>query len=110
MALEKTIERAIRNMLKTEFDAISLKIHGGPFMAAGLPDIIAVVPERETVYGSDPTVHHYPACIWWLEVKVPGGKLTKIQDFMIQNLKAHGANVAVVHSVDEARAALLGRT
>ena len=110
MALEKTIETAIRKMIKTEFDAISFKIHGGPFMAAGLPDIVAVIPEHHTVFGSDPKSHHYPACIWWLEVKVPGGKLTKIQDFMIQNLKAHGANVAVVHSVEEARAALLGLT
>jgi Holliday junction resolvase len=53
----------------------------------GVPDLIAISPDGETVY---------------LEVKQPGKQATAYQMHLHRKILAHGARVYVVHSVDEA--------
>lgn len=40
---------------------------------------------------------------WWLEVKRPGGRLSDSQRYVHKLLSERGQQVAVVHSLDEAR-------
>ncbi len=68
------------------------KLHGGNMQQAGLPDLLVVVA----------------GVVWFLEVKLPGGVVSRIQRHTIERLKASGGNVAVVRSVDEALAATRG--
>lgn len=53
---------------------------------AGLPDLLCIVLGRAV----------------FLEVKLPGGQLTKLQKHTIDELRKHGAISGVVRSVDEA--------
>lgn len=71
----------------TERGAFCFKIHGGPHMMAGLPDIIACVDGR--FYG--------------LETKLPdGGNASPIQQFIHRKIRDSGGQVAVVRSVEQA--------
>lgn len=81
--LSRDIIRAIE--LEGHF---AFKVHGGPWMMAGLPDIIACVGGRFV-------------CI---ETKMPdGGKPSKIQEFVHAKIRKAGGEVHVAHSVAEAR-------
>ena len=40
------------------------------------------------------------SCIW-IEVKRPGGKLSKLQEFTIKEMRAKGLQVMVVYGVEE---------
>lgn len=64
------------------------KIHGGPFQAVGLPDLIGCVRGRFAA----------------LEVKLPGEKhgVTPLQARTLSNLIKAGAIAGVAHSVEEA--------
>lgn len=65
------------------------KIHGGPHMMAGLPDIIACVEGRFV----------------GLETKLPdGGNATPNQQYIHGKIKAAGGQAIVVRSVAEALA------
>ena len=65
----------------------AFKVHGGPHMMAGLPDIIACVEGRYV----------------GLETKMPdGGKATPIQEFVHSKIRAAGGKAQVVRSVAEA--------
>lgn len=67
------------------------KIHGGPFMMAGLPDIIACVDGRFV----------------GLETKNPdGGDPTRIQQFVHRKIMQSGGVVYVVRSVEQAVSAV----
>ena len=61
------------------------KIHGGPYQAAGLPDIFAVKD----------------GLLYAFEVKQPGGRVTKLQSKRLTELAEHGAKAAAVTSVAE---------
>jgi hypothetical protein len=69
------------------------KTHGGPMQAAGLPDVMGIYNGRG----------------FGLEVKRPGNKPTPIQLAMMEKIAAAGGLVAVVHSPEEALAALEGK-
>jgi len=60
----------------------------------GIPDIIGVC---------GPAFKHskHLGMLIAVEVKVPGNKPTEAQERMIGELRAHGAYVGVIHSVDE---------
>lgn len=62
-----------------------IKIHGGPYQIAGLPDLLAIRHGRAM----------------WVEVKRPGEKTTLIQDMMIKKLREHGCTVLVAYGVEE---------
>lgn len=42
----------------------------------------------------------------WIEVKAPGGRLSKLQEFEIDQLRAAGITVLVAHSVEDVKAML----
>ena len=65
-----------------------MKIHGGPFQSAGIPDLVGCVR----------------GLFFALEVKLPGtGKISPIQKVTIKKIKEKGEGVAcVVESPEEA--------
>jgi len=80
--LEKTITRVIMQYLKGR-GAWAVKLHGGPFQQAGLPDILCIL-DGVTMF---------------FEVKTDKGKLTKIQTHCHNRIRESGGRVAVVRSV-----------
>ena len=63
----------------------TVKLHGGPTQQAGLPDILAI---REG-----------HAC--FVEVKLPGGRPTPLQQHMLQILQGHGATCLVATCLED---------
>lgn len=62
-----------------------VKIHGGPYQRAGLPDIWAVKAGR----------------LLCIEAKRPGERATKLQEHTLAELSAAGARCAVISSIEE---------
>lgn len=86
---ESRLSRKIITEL-TKYGVFAFKIHGGPHMMAGLPDIIACVGGKFV----------------GLETKTPsGGDATPIQQFVHSKIRKAGGTAIVVRSVDEAFAA-----
>ena len=72
---EKDITNKIMKYLKTVPNCFCWKEHGGMYGTAGIPDIIACINGR----------------FYAFEVKTESGKLTKLQEIMIQRIqKANG--------------------
>lgn len=65
-----------------------MKVHGGPFQAAGIPDIIGCWKGRFIA----------------IELKIPGEVPTRLQSINLESLKKAGAKVGVAYSVEEALA------
>jgi hypothetical protein len=92
MPLESAITRSIQRYAHGH-GWWTLKIHGGPFQTAGIPDLLCVKYGRAV----------------FLEVKQPGKSATKLQDHRIGEIRSVGGAVAeVVKSLDEAREVLDG--
>ena len=85
--LEKDITAAIMRYLKTVPGCFSWKEHGGMYGTAGLPDIICCIGGRFVAF----------------EVKVPSGKLTKLQETTIKKIKAAKGEAHKVTSVEEVK-------
>jgi hypothetical protein len=88
-------ESTIVDAIKREFDrrkAWTLKVHGSPLQAIGVPDIVGCADGR----------------FFGLEVKVPGSDATKIQSWCLIQIMKAGGIAKVVHSVDEAVTAVWG--
>lgn len=85
--LEKDIVAAIMRYLKTVPMCFAWKEHGGMYGTAGIPDIICCYYGRFVAF----------------EVKVPSGKLTKLQETMITKIKAAKGEAYKVTSVEEVR-------
>jgi hypothetical protein len=86
---ESRLSRKIQKALKAEFgpDLFIFKIHGGPMMMAGLPDLIGC----------------FQGQIFGLEVKTPtGGDPTTIQRHVHARMRRAGALVDVPRSVADA--------
>lgn len=62
------------------------KVHGGPTMMAGLPDLVGVIDGRSI----------------WLETKMPGGVPTATQLHVHRKITRAGGNLIVPRSVREA--------
>lgn len=83
---ESKLSRRIMTEL-TKHGVFCFKIHGGPHMMAGLPDIIACVEGR----------------FIGLETKLPdGGDASVIQKFVHEKIKLAGGKAIVVRSVGDA--------
>jgi len=82
---EAAITAAIRKRIR-ELGGMSLKMHGGPYMEAGIPDLIVILDAR----------------VYFFEVKAEHGILSRAQAEMHDRLRSNGAHVAVVRSVEEA--------
>lgn len=84
MQPEAKIGRAIRQYLDGK-GAFTFKVHGGPQMMAGLPDIICC----------------YKGWYFGIEVKQPGQRPTPRQEFVHSQIKRSGGVVIVATSVDD---------
>ena len=84
--MEKDIVAAILRQLKHRPRCFAWKTHGGMYGTAGIPDIIACVGGRFVA----------------LEVKQPGGKLSRLQEITLGKIRAAGGVAAMVTSVEEA--------
>lgn len=84
--MEKDIVAAILRYLKHRPRCFAWKTHGGMYGTAGIPDIIACVGGRFVA----------------LEVKQPGGKLSRLQEITLGKIRAAGGVAAMVTSVEEA--------
>lgn len=85
------------------------KIHGGPTMMSGLPDIIACVPVRPLVefQGIQVATDEPVGLFIGLETKTPtGGDPSPIQARVHDNIRAAFGQVYVVRSVQDALDAL----
>ena len=87
---EKDIVTAIMRYLKTVPDCFAWKEHGGMYGTAGLPDIICCIDGRFVAF----------------EVKVPTGKLTKLQEIMITKIKAAKGEACKATSVEDVKVIL----
>lgn len=89
--LEKDIVAAIKKYLASLGSGVFCwKEHGGPYAAAGIPDIICC----------------YHGRFVGLEVKRPGGKLTERQQRTIEKIRRAGGIACRVESVADVKAAL----
>lgn len=87
---EKDIVAAILRLLKQTPNCFCWKEHGGMYGMAGIPDIIACVNGQFVAF----------------EVKVPSGKLTKLQEITIQRIRDANGQAFKVTSVAEVAAIL----
>lgn len=85
---ESRLQRRIRKGLKQEIGGWWRKIHGGPFQAAGIPDLLGCVRGR----------------FFGFEVKHPdqNSETSKIQEKNIREIIRNGGTAAVVESLEEA--------
>ena len=83
---ESTIVAAIMQALKSVPELVVRKRWGSEMAAAGDPDLTGCFRGR-----------HFE-----LEVKAPGGRLTRIQAIRLEEWRAAGAITGVVHGVEEA--------
>jgi Holliday junction resolvase len=84
MQPEAKIGRKIRDYLD-ELGAFTFKVHGGPQMMAGLPDIVCC----------------YKGKFIGIEVKQPGQNPTQRQKFVHSLIARSGGVVIVARSVDD---------
>ena len=84
--LEKDIVAAIRRYLGTlGEDVFFWKEHGGPYGVSGVPDIICC----------------YKGRFLGLEAKLPGGKLTALQERALERINRAGGIARRVESVED---------
>ena len=81
---ETQLTRRIRDRVHKR-GGMSYKLHGGPYMEAGVPDLIIV----------------YRGNVLFAEVKVPGNSPTLHQSRQLNRLAGHGAMAMVVRTVEE---------
>lgn len=87
MKLESRLQRRIQKLIREE-GGWPLKIHGGPFMPAGIPDLLACIG----------------GIFLALEVKTDTGRPSEIQLAIIKKIKRAGGIAAVVSSTKQALA------
>ena len=90
--LEKTIVEQIMRRLKVMKLPFVIKTHGGPFQAAGIPDIVLIARNGRFV---------------GLEVKRPCfGVVSELQKAMLRRINRAGGYGCVVYSPEDAALAL----
>ncbi len=85
---ESAIVNRIMERLKGVECGWFFKVHGGAFQAAGIPDVVGCLCGRFIA----------------LEVKRPGGRPTRLQEWVLDRIRRAGGVAAVVYSLDEAEA------
>jgi hypothetical protein len=103
---ESKLSREILSCLRAR-GIFAFKVHGGPTMMAGLPDIIACMPTvAEVDYGTYVDDAALGLFIGF-ETKTPsGGDPSAIQQRVHDNIKAAHGRVYVVRSVEDVLTAL----
>jgi len=90
--LRDAIKRRIDNLRSAGLSIKYLKIHGGPMIEAGTPDVLVVLDGRA----------------FFFEAKVKPNKATKLQEQRIKEWESAGATACVVHSVEDVDKVLFG--
>lgn len=87
---ETRLQRRIQKALREKYgkDIYLFKVHGGPTMPAGLPDLLCCI------YG----------LYIGIEVKMPGGVVSEIQSHVHTRIRRAGGFVTVAESVPDALA------
>ena len=89
--LEKAFVSSFLAALRARGHRFVVKTHGGPMQASGIPDVLALAGGR----------------LVGLEVKRPKvGRLTPLQQRCLAHINADGGYGVVVHSAEEALAAM----
>ena len=84
---ESRLQWRIRKSLEADVGGWWLKVHGGPFQVAGLPDLIGCVE----------------GLFFGFEVKTPTGSTSKLQDYTLEVMrKRGGASIHVITEPEEA--------
>lgn len=108
---ESKLSRDIMDALRAR-GVFCFKVHGGPTMMAGLPDIIACVPADGCIPNSrDGWNHHIDRIGLFVgfETKLPeGDQPTAIQRHVHNKIRNAYGHVYVVRSVDDAVAVIAG--
>lgn len=82
---ESRLSRAIMAGVRARGGFV-FKVHGGPTMMNGLPDIVGVIDGRSI----------------WMETKMPDGQPTEIQLHRHKQIVAAGGHLIIPRSVSEA--------
>jgi fumarate reductase subunit D len=67
-----------------------VKLHGGPMQQAGLPDVLVV----------------YCGLVFFIEIKAPAGRVSKLQEFVFDKIRRAGGIVEVVCGLKDMELAL----
>lgn len=84
---EKTITNQILKHLKSCPECFAFKEHGGMYSTAGIPDIICCYKGKFVAF----------------EVKTKKGKLSKLQEVMIERIRQAGGVAFKVTSIQEVK-------
>lgn len=87
---KKTIEKQIENQIKRYLDSLGvwyMKVHGSMYQKAGVPDIICCIKGK----------------FIGIEVKRPGGIVSPLQQFNINEIHRSGGVAFVAYSVEDVR-------
>lgn len=82
---EKTIVNKILKYLNNRPACKAIKMHGSVFMERGTPDILCIENGKPV----------------FIEVKIPGGKTTQLQDLRLRQWGGAGASAHIVYSLAE---------
>lgn len=106
---ESKLSRAIKNAIRAG-GGYCVKIHGGPTMEAGTPDLLACIPIEVPSESLEDSPFNRPRIIGLfvgIETKMPdGGDPTPIQHHRHNQIEAAYGTVIVPRSVQEAVQAL----
>lgn len=83
-------EKSIENQIKKWLDSNGywwMKVHGDMFQKAGVPDIIACINGKFV----------------GIEVKRPGGRVSELQKYQIEQIQKSGGVAFVAYSLEEVR-------
>ncbi len=103
---EADLQRRIQNGLRKR-GHWCVTMHGNQYMRKGLPDLLVFRPvpilrDQDLVRASYQKEGVSIAIGCMLEVKLPGKKLTMIQEDVIDELRSYGVRAGVVTNLDEA--------
>ena len=82
---ETHLQKRIHSALRRAFNWWGFKVHGGPFQAAGIPDIVGCCA----------------GLFFALEVKMPKGKISEVQKETIRDIRRKGQGFATVVTTPE---------
>ncbi|MBN2377040.1 MAG: VRR-NUC domain-containing protein [Sedimentisphaerales bacterium] len=85
---ESYLAKQCLSWLNCRLNTLFFKVHGGPFQAAGVSDLIGLVNGRFVA----------------IELKVGSNKPTKLQSFFICTVKQAGGIAEVCYTLDEVKA------
>jgi len=86
---ERSITKAIQKYLKS-IGVWEYKVLGTAYSRSGIPDLLCC----------------YRGFFIGFEVKVPGGKPSKLQEYEIEQIRKSGGSAGIVYSIDDVKKAI----